>query len=377
MSDSHQRYYGVKETLEQLLPEQWRACESRMINLSLLISAVAGAKELTLPELASEMPLRAQDSSLVQRQRRWLLNEQVREREIYEPIIKPYLQAVSQATVPLLIDTTDMGLNCHTLTVALGYQRRGLPITWECGPGSRGHTSGDRQVALLTYVRTLLVEEADVIVLGDGEFGHVQLIEWLKEPAWDYCLRAAKDTYIWYEEQWHRLDSFDVGSGEVIWLEDVYLTKDQPTGPVNVLLTWDDRQRRLVVLVTNLTTPDEALYWYEKRYWIEPLFGDIKGHGFDLQTSRLRHPQRLSRLMLAIALAYLWLCFLGIRALLTGQAKFVDRSDRRDRSIFSIGRFWLKRRLKLDLPFPVSFWPFPFLDTLPSSGRSLILRTSV
>ena len=362
MSDSRQRYYGVKEKLAQLLPGQWDECQSRMVNLSLLVSAIAGAKELTLPSLAAEMPLEAQDSSLVQRQRRWLINEQVQERETYEPIIKPYLQAMSKTTLPLILDTTDVGVKSHMLTAALGYQRRGLPIAWECGTGSRGHTSGQRQIALLKYVRTLLARESDVIVLGDGEFGHVQLLEWLKVAQWDYCLRAAKDTYVWDEDQWQRLDSFDVHPGEVIWLEDVYLTKDQPTGPVNVLLTWDEPQQRLVVLVTNLSTPDEALYWYKKRYWIEPLFGDIKGHGFDLQTSRLRHPERLSRLMLAIALAYLWLCFLGLFALLIGQAKLVDRSDRRDRSIFTIGRLWLKRRLKLDLDFPVAFCPFPFLS---------------
>jgi hypothetical protein len=86
---------------------------------------------------------------------------------------------------------------------------------------------------------------------------------------------------------------------------------------------------------------EEARYWYRKRPWIEPLFGDMKGHGFDFQTSRLRHPERLSRLMLAVALAYLWLCFLGSVALIWGRAKWVDRSDRRDRSIFTIGRQWL------------------------------------
>jgi hypothetical protein len=72
--------------------------------------------------------------------------------------------------------------------------------------------------------------------------------------------------------------------------------------------------------------------------------------------------------MLAVALAYLWLCFLGVMALLTGSAKLVDRTDRRDRSLFTIGRQWLNRLLKLDKPILVSFCPYPFLHHIPAAG---------
>lgn len=56
---------------------------------------------------------------------------------------------------------------------------------------------------------------------------------------------------------------------------------------------------------------------------------------------------------------------LGQVPVLTGHAKLVDRSDRRDRSIFTIGRLWLNRLLKLDFPVRVGFCPFPFLSTIP------------
>ena len=56
--------------------------------------------------------------------------------------------------------------------------------------------------------------------------------------------------------------------------------------------------------MTNLPLREEARYWCRKSYSIEPLFGDIKEHGFDLQTCQLRHPERIVRLMRAVALAY-------------------------------------------------------------------------
>ncbi len=101
------------------------------------------------------------------------------------------------------------------------------------------------------------------------------------------------------------------------------------------MLTWDEANNRRLALVTNFPLLEEARYWYHQRFWIDPLFGDINGHGFDLQTSRLRHPERVSRPMLAVALAYLWLLFLGIVAAITNPAKLVDRTDRRDRSLFT------------------------------------------
>jgi len=368
MSDSRRRYNAVRDKLRQLLPELWRESDNRMVNLSLLVSAIPKAKDLTQAALAAEMPLPAQDTSLMQRQRRWLMNKQVAKDEVYQPIIKQFVQAKSQATLPVILDTTSAGVDCHLLTIALGYQKRALPLIWQAGEGKRGHTTGVRQVDLLEQALPLLPEEADVIILGDGEFGHVYLLRWLQEYPYDYCLRLAKDTYILYEGQWRRLDSFELQAGETVWLEQVYLTKEAAFGPVNIFLTWDDHHQRLLPLVTNLSGPDETRYWYDKRFWIEPLFGDIKGHGFDLQKSRLQHPDRIERLMLAVSLAYLWLCFLGSLTLMFGLAKWVDRSDRRDRSIFTIGRQWLNRLLKLDRPILVGFCPYPLLYLHPRPG---------
>ncbi len=60
--------------------------------------------------------------------------------------------------------------------------------------------------------------------------------------------------------------------------------------------------------------------------------------------------------------------FLGVVALPTRSAKLVDRTDRRDRSLFTIGRQWLNRLLKLDKPILVSLYPYPFFRQIRSAG---------
>ena len=87
MSDSRRRYNAIKQQLKQALPEQWDESEERMTTLSLMVSAIPKAKDLTQSALAAEMPINAQETSLVQRQRRWSKNEQVDERELVEEVV--------------------------------------------------------------------------------------------------------------------------------------------------------------------------------------------------------------------------------------------------------------------------------------------------
>jgi len=57
----------------------------------------------------------------------------------------------------------------------------------------------------------------------------------------------------------------------------------------------------------------------------------------------LRHFQRLSRLTLAVALLYVWLISIGTRTVREGLRNVVDRTDRRDLSIFQIGLRFIER----------------------------------
>jgi hypothetical protein len=68
-------------------------------------------------------------------------------------------------------------------------------------------------------------------------------------------------------------------------------------------------------LVTNFELASETCYWYKKRFSIETFFSDEKSHGFYLHKSHLSDPLRLSVLIIAACLAYLWIVYLGLTAL--------------------------------------------------------------
>jgi len=86
---------------------------------------------------------------------------------------------------------------------------------------------------------------------------------------------------------------------------------------------------------------------------IEEMFGDLKKHGFDLESTMLHTFLRLSRLTLAVACLYVWLISVGGRTIRRGWRSQVDRSDRRDLSIFQIGFRFIQRSLTNALPFSI------------------------
>ena len=84
------------------------------------------------------------------------------------------------------------------------------------------------------------------------------------------------------------------------------------------------------------------------------MFGDMKGHGFDLEASMLHSFLRLSRLTLAVVFLYLWAVAIGVQTIHRDHRHLVDRNDRRDLRIFQIGLRFIERRITNALSIPVS-----------------------
>jgi hypothetical protein len=109
---------------------------------------------------------------------------------------------------------------------------------------------------------------------------------------------------------------------------------------MDLLSKVDHRQRNVVKCLEQAT-----IKTYKLRMWIEEMYGDMKGHGFDLEATHMRDLDRLSRLVLGVCLVYAWLISLGNWVIKNGKRPLVDKKARRDKSCFRIGWSWLKRRL--------------------------------
>jgi hypothetical protein len=121
------------------------------------------------------------------------------------------------------------------------------------------------------------------------------------------------------------------------------------------IATWQAGETEPLYVITNTHNRQAALLVYTWRFWIEPFFGDYKGRGFRLGLSRLRDPERLSRLLLAAAIAFLWSLSLGSYIFHSPSQRLVDRNDRSDRSLFQLGYRFIRRCWKLAQPAELRF----------------------
>jgi hypothetical protein len=354
-SNRLQLYRIWRERLAQLAPDD---CNSRLTNMVMLVVGLFQAESVHLNLIARKMPVRAKKESLVRRLRRFLDNGAMRVREWYDPIATWLITAAGAAgALHLIIDGTKVGFGHQLLMVAIAYHGRALPLVWTWVRHRKGHSTTYKQIKLLSYIQSLIPEGVKVSLVGDCEFGNTLLIEQLDVWGWDYALRQPGDHLCMPRGMgnWLRLDHF-AQLGHLIWVGHIVLTQASAY-PTNLVTYWKRGEKKPWLLATNLPSPQAARKLYRQRMWIEEMFGDMKGHGFDLEATRLHSFLRLSRLTLAVCIVYVWLVGIGEYVLATGQASEVDRSDRRDLSVFRIGWDFIERRMALHDPFPDVFMP--------------------
>ena len=332
---------------------------TRVRNAAWMIVGLFVSRSVHLEQIARKLPIRAKKLSLSRRMRRFLDNAEVRVRPWYEATARWLLHsAYVSGQIRLLMDSTRVSHDHRLLMVAVAFRRRALPIAWTWKRSHQGHTTAATQIALLRYMRTLLPAKAQVVLVGDGEHGRRALVGQLQQWGWGYALRQAGRIGVRPQPgaDWIRLDQIQLSPGQSCWLPDAELSQSQPIH-TGLLLHWQPGEDRPWFLVTNLASGWATLRAYRYRMWIEELFGDLKGHGFDLEATRLRTVQRLSRLTLLVCWLYVALLGLGEHVWRSGQRTEVDRTDRRDLSIFRLGWDWLERRLALNDPLPPIRWP--------------------
>lgn len=321
-----------------------------------LLVGIFVSRSVCLSRVAGKIPGKAKLLSSTRRLSRLLDNPAIQVRTWYEPIARQWLtaQCHSLGEIRLVFDGTKIGFGHQLLIVCLAYRKRTIPIAWTWVKHVRGHSTARTQLALLAYVHRLLPSGAVVFLVGDCEFGPVDVLRQLDRWGWFYVLRQKTNTHVWLNEDlgWRDFDSFVDQAGQSVWLGKGCLS-ESGIYPVNLLVHWELGEKEPWCLATNLPDQQMSLKYYARRMWIEEMFGDLKKHGFDLESTMLRHFLRLSRLTLAVVLLYVWLISVGTQTIQAGQRHLVDRKERRDLSIFQIGLRSLERRLVNDLSFKI------------------------
>jgi hypothetical protein len=344
MSINHP-YHTWFNQIRQLRPNERI---TRVRNLAQLLTGIFQSKSVHLSKVATKVVSNATLLSVTRRLSRFLDNPAVHVREWYEPIARALLQSVTETVgeIRLLADGTKVGFGHQLLIIAVAFRRRALPIAWTWVKATKGHSSATKQLALLGYVHRLIPAGIPVLLAGDSEFGAIPVLQQLDTWGWFYVLRQKANNQVKTSERedWQDFGRLIQQPGQSVWYDEAQLTLKYAY-PTNLLAHWQVGEAEPWLLATNLPHRRITLQVYGRRMWIEEMFGDLKGHGFDLESTHLQHVSRLSRLTLAVVLLYVWLVSIGATVIKKGERFLVDRAERRDLSIFQIGLRWIERRL--------------------------------
>ena len=237
------------------------------------------------------------------------------------------------------------------------YKGRALPLAWQVRQGKKGHFPEDLHIALVKQVHTLIPLGASVVLLGDGEFDGTTLQHTLQDYHWSYVVRTGSNITVLWDGERFRCETVAacIKPGTLVELTDVRVT-EAAYGPVMLLCCWAKGYKEPLHLITNMASADEACRLYAKRFRIETFFSDQKSRGFHLHQSHLSDPTRLSRLLIAACLAYIWIIYLGALCEQDGSISLIHRGDRCDLSLFQLGLRLLEYLLNEDRAIPVAFY---------------------
>jgi hypothetical protein len=313
MSDNLRRYRAIRDALTQYYPGQPSGTVARhLITLAALISGIVGSQSTQLPHIAAHVPNGTKPESRVKRFARWVDNVHILEELYFLPYAEVLLQHLALQTVVLVMDGSGGGRGCTALMSHAVYKGRALPLAWRVRQGPKGHFPEDLHIAVVELISEVIPAGAKVVFLGDGEFDGPTLQATLNKVGWAYACRTALSTVATWEGVTFRLDTLGACSkpGTLIALKEVQFTRDA-YGPVMVLSCWAKGYHEPLYLVSNMDAAEEACRYYQKRFRIETFFADQKSRGFHLHKSHIADPQRLSRLLIAACLAYIWIIYLG------------------------------------------------------------------
>ncbi len=330
---------------------------TRVRNLAWLITGIFQSRSVQLSRVATQIPSHANLLSVERRLSRLLDNPALRVREWYGPMARDWVDYVARTTgeIRLIADGTKIGFGHQLLIISLAYRRRAIPLVWTWIKCAKGHSSAYRQLAVLDYVHRLIPCHLPVFLVGDSEFGAVEVLRQLEAWRWGYVLRQKANHQIQIAGQgWQDFGAVCTAPGQSMWLGRGLLTLKHAHA-TNLLAHWQVGEKEPWLLATNLSERPLTLRTYARRMWTEEMFGDLKGNGFDLESTHVQHGARLSRLTLAVVLLYTWLMMVGTKIIKNGLRPWIDRAERRDLSVFQIGLRSIERRLTNALSFAFHF----------------------
>lgn len=192
--------------------------------------------------------------------------------------------------------------NVNILVLAVAYKGIAVPLLWTF-LDKQGNSNTAERIELVNRFLKLFGCKRIAYLTGDREFKGQQWLSYLKVEKIPFRIRITHNTQVENRAQNSvfavtRLFPIKVG-------EDMVLNKPRTVWGHSVYIGATRTQDEYVIIISNIHTQG-ILNDYARRWEIETLFGCLKTRGFNLEQTRMREPERLSKLFALLSLAFIW-----------------------------------------------------------------------
>jgi Transposase DDE domain len=373
MSISEELYTRLEKAIMPIVKVKHK---HQLSNWLWIVSGILQSKSVALGQIANYLPMETKAEARITCIRRWLKNEAIHVWSLYEPILEQALRGWQAEEVVIILDGVMVfGDRLQIFRLSLEHGCRAIPLGWVVLEG-KGLTRVEKLKEMLEQVADFLKSRVQsVVFLADRGFRDCDWANLCQELGWKYAIRLASNTYVTLENGSQvSIDALGVQVGDRQYFQNVKVTQDEKLQG-NLSVTWTNGNRgqqvELLAVISNRPAEKARLNEYARRMRIEESFRDDQSGGFDLEHTRLEHPERLEKLLLAVAIATLWCHEIGEQILQnqTLQDELDPGGKKRELSIFQLGLRFIKRCIAVALErlpnFNLQLTNFPIQPVLP------------
>lgn len=331
---------------------------SQAKTLSILVGAAMRVQRISLANIGRAMI--GITKHQIKRCWRFCANQRVETADAMRGIVARLLNKRKKKLL-LALDWVDIK-GFQTLMASAVLKGRSVPICWASTTHHvyDGHRSRNAfEESLLLVLRSMIPRRLRVIVLADRGFGRTALASFCQREGFGYVIRIQPNVTVRLRGFCGRLLDYPVFKGIAKVLQRVRYRSDEALTQ-NVVVHWKKhlpakRDECWFLMTDRKGSAQQICRLYGQRMTIEQLFRDDKSkrNGWSLRDTRITQPDRIDRLLLILAIAYLLLCGVGLIAQRRFQpSAWCSTNRQRECSLYTIGLIMLQ---KMDVTPPEAF----------------------
>ena len=276
-----------------------------------ICSSVLATKNVNTAEWISVLPRKIDEKSKERYINRVLSNKLIEPISVMNGFIPEIIEmsASHGKTVILMMDQSKISDGFECLMVSLRVAERAIPVAWKVIE-TKGAIGFDLQEQLLLSVLKMIPDGVDILLAADRFYGTSALVQWCKKHRWQYRIRL-KGNLIFQHEGGDITPREAIEMG-ISGLTNARFNKLDISTNIGILWEKENGHKEPWFIATDGSPSKYKILDYGMRWGIECMFSDFKSRGFSITKTKLKHADRIEKLILILTIALYWAVSTGM-----------------------------------------------------------------